>query len=87
MKNIGNTTEGNYLVEMGQDELTEFRRLQEAVEGKTRQYEFFSHADISRHFEFDFTNVFHAIRAFYLAQFQINDFQQLIDDIRTKLNN
>lgn len=84
MKNIGTTKEGNHLVEVSKDELTEFLRLREAVEGKA-QYDHFSYGDLSRHFEFDFSNVFHVIRAFYLFQFRLNDLQHLIDDIRGKL--
>ena len=73
-------------MEVSQDELTEFLRLREAVEGKSRAYQHFSHGDLSRSFEFDFTNVFSVIRAFYLAHFQLNELQQLLDEIKDKLN-
>ena len=85
MKDIGFTQEGNRLVEMNDDEYREFARLRAAVQGDTADMLVFvqEHRFME---EFDFTNIFHVIRVYYLNRFAINSHRRLLDDMEKSLN-
>lgn len=85
MKEIGRTGNGGHIVEMGDDEYRELGRLYSAVSGNSGfpNDSGFRRGDYET--PFDFTNVFHVIRAYYLNRFAVNELQGLIDEIRAKL--
>lgn len=83
MKLIGYTEHQNPIVEIDRVEYAELQRLSIAVEGKPL-FEYFN-PDNGR-MEFDFTKTFGVIRAFYEANFKINELQRLIDLIKESIN-
>lgn len=85
MKELGRTKDGNHIVEMNQDEYRELVRLHRAVSGKSGQLPESRYGEASREWEFDFSNVFDSIRAYYLNRFAINDLQALLDEMKERL--
>lgn len=83
MKGVGNTVDGNHLVEMNQDEYREFVLLQDAVEGKG--FPSYSARNFGFEESFDFTKTFHVIRAYYRERLLINEFQDLLDKMKENL--
>ena len=64
---------------MSEEEFVEFVKLHEAVAGSS---EFGTlHREPYTQIDFDFTNTFHIIRAFYLNKFRINDLRILVDEL------
>jgi hypothetical protein len=83
MKHIGFTTEGNDLVELGKEEYAEFVRLHREVEGGSGLPSFGIDPRVT--IDFDFTNTFQVIRAWWLLRMNINNIQFLIDDLKRGL--
>lgn len=83
MKEIGRTNDADHIVEMTREEFVEFQRLHEAVTGKT-QFERYA-PEPGRLLDFDFSNVFHIIRAYYQSRFRVNELQSLLDGIERVL--
>ena len=82
MKKIGDTNDGNILLEASQDEYLMLEHLAMSLEGKPL-YEVQLRDDHRLIFP-DFYGAFGAIEAFALAHFRINDLQGLIDQFREK---
>jgi hypothetical protein len=85
MKEIGRTKDSGYIVEMNQHEYGEFTQLYKAVSGSDG-LPYFDY-DPGRIWEFDFTNIFHAIRAYYMHKFKINEMRALVDSLDDILKN
>jgi hypothetical protein len=83
MKKIGQTDEGNILLEASQDEYLMLCHLAVALEGipldelRMRDDRYATLPD--------FYGVFGAIEGFTLAQFRVNDLQALLDKFKDKL--
>lgn len=88
MKEIGKTTEGNYIIEASKEEYAELVTLKRAVEG-SNGLPSWSGIDYNFSFieSFDFTKTFQVIRAWYLANMKINYLQEFIDEVRKGLKN
>ena len=84
MKDIGRTIEGNYIVEMNQNEHREFERLHSAVTG-SNGFQDFAMNDYGHVPEFDFTNVFSIIRFYCAKRFMITELQSILDDMKSQL--
>ena len=82
MKKIGDTNDGNVLLEASQDEYLMLENLAASLEGRPLSEVKFR--DDRRLIFPDFYGVFGAIEAFALAHFRINDLQGLIDQFREK---
>jgi hypothetical protein len=85
MKDVGFTKDGNHLVEMNRTEYANLTRLCIAVENRSLSFpieprEYFFEAN------YDFSNTFEVIRAFYDARFRITDLQRQLDGMRESLN-
>lgn len=83
MKGVGHTNNGSHLIEMSQDEYREFILLQDAVEG--RGFPSYLARNFGFQEEFDFTKTFDVIRAYYKERFLINEFQNLLDQMKKSL--
>lgn len=84
MKQVGVTTENNVLIEATQDEYRMLCYLADAVEGKT--IDCIGMRRDSRVNLPDFYGVFGAIEAFSLAHYRLNELQELLDNMRAKIN-
>jgi hypothetical protein len=83
MKKIGDTNEGNVLLEANQDEYLMLVHLASALEGKPLDYVMMRE---NRTATFpDFYGVFGAIEAFALANYRINDLQALLDQFKNRI--
>lgn len=80
MKDIGVTPQGNRIVEMNENEHREFSRLRSAIEGNSMNELVFIHEHQFRE-DFDFTNTFHVIRAYYLNKFWMREFRELLNSM------
>lgn len=83
MKDIGFTQDGGRLVEMNQGEYDQFVKLHMAVEG--RGFPSLERSGYVFEVGFDFSTTFEVIRAFYTSEFHINQFQQLLDGMKSAL--
>lgn len=84
MKDAGFTMEGNHLVEISKDEYRELNFLCAAIEGK-EGLPLIWQGDRNLRTDFDFTNTFQVIKAYYLKHLMINQFQNLLDDMKSSL--
>lgn len=81
MKRIGQTNEGNYLVEMTRAEILAFDRLVLAVDGGS--WDTFAIRDSGALLTtyFDMADTFDCIRAFRDALFRVNDLRDLVNQL------
>jgi len=78
MKSIGMTQEGNHIVEITDSEYNQYVALCLSVEGRTA----WDIQLIPTAIDYDFSNVFGAIRAFREAMFRVNDIERLVSELR-----
>jgi hypothetical protein len=83
MKKIGETTEGNVLIEATQEEYLILTHLAAAVEGKSLED---IHLQRDYSVLFDYSGVFGAIEAFTLAHYRTNELQALLDRFKDAMN-
>jgi hypothetical protein len=84
MKSIGTTTDGKQIVEMEQTEFDELSKLIFAVKNVFGR-ELYRGAPY--YIDFDFTNVFQVIHAWWESRLRISEMQAHLDNMKRSLGN
>ena len=86
MEKIGITDNEDILIKMTRDEFRTFKHLARAIEGNAIEIWDLRPSDSPLVLP-EFSGVFGAIEAFALAQFKVNELQNVLDKFKEHLNN